>query len=912
MKKKGLILRLKEQHREIEKLQKMISEFEDNKIEYNSNLIVINRNWNLFEQQLQQYVVELEESENFKKELEQFNSYFESLENKNVPPLLQQLLNPTPNTKSSKSKNEYEYELVISESINQRANTTLNIFSKIVKYISNQRYLLYSLIDKIKSNHPIDKVLIEINEKLTQENKSHNEKYDQLHKKYLSLQSQLNNFSQISSLDKEKLKELDEKIYLLEESSKFAERKMDKQNNEIQRLLSEIESLKLSNVVQQDPLKSSQPLSLHSSVHDLSQPYSSLSQSSAPPLNPLLQTDQKEVLGDYQFYINDLQKRLSEKEKLILELEERNNYLIQEENKVKSNLEGMTEMSIKKSHVYAQLEDKLKYYMEELSQSKQNNESLCETSERNSIFHSLEIKSLKEKFVNEKNILTKELEQAKQKISSFRNHNDELLLQLQSKTSTNNDNLSQEFEILKQNYLSRIEYLEKKNEELKKDLQNNLSSSSSLNLLLNSENIEGGNNNNISDNNNNNISDEKNNINNNHSINGVGGLKHLLIKKDVLLDESNQKNGQLTKEIESLRQRLLKCEEEKGDLQLLLSVHQTSTTEQREIEEIRKQEKKLQNENKKLLELIESLKLNSSENSVNESEDSTQKQISVQKEINLDLKVQIEELKRTKEEIGESLSFQKKTNESLIKEMNSIHVGYEALQEQNERILSKMSNKEEDNQQILLNERQKSKQLNNLLKDEIDILTVKIAKLKELTQKQKLTIEELQNLNSQLDLLRQNKEETKLQYEIYISINKKQSRDLNFKVVELSKNLESKTNQYNELKKKTEENNLSHQKILTKISKTQEENGSLERRLQREKEKFNNQNDNSQLEEELREYQQILKCSVCNDRRKDAIITRCMHMFCKTCIEENLRLRQRSCPGCGINFGQNDVKSIYL
>ena len=86
--------------------------------------------------------------------------------------------------------------------------------------------------------------------------------------------------------------------------------------------------------------------------------------------------------------------------------------------------------------------------------------------------------------------------------------------------------------------------------------------------------------------------------------------------------------------------------------------------------------------------------------------------------------------------------------------MNSIHTGFGALQEQNERLLKKLSNKEEDNEQGIVNERMKYKQANNLLKDEIDILTVKISKLEEFTQKQKLALEELANVNSQLDQLR--------------------------------------------------------------------------------------------------------------------------------------------------------------
>jgi E3 ubiquitin-protein ligase BRE1 len=56
----------------------------------------------------------------------------------------------------------------------------------------------------------------------------------------------------------------------------------------------------------------------------------------------------------------------------------------------------------------------------------------------------------------------------------------------------------------------------------------------------------------------------------------------------------------------------------------------------------------------------------------------------------------------------------------------------------------------------------------------------------------------------------------------------------------------------------------------------------------------------------------MLRCSVCRDRFKQVAITRCYHLFCKECIDENLRNRHRKCPACGEKFGQDDVKTIFF
>lgn len=56
----------------------------------------------------------------------------------------------------------------------------------------------------------------------------------------------------------------------------------------------------------------------------------------------------------------------------------------------------------------------------------------------------------------------------------------------------------------------------------------------------------------------------------------------------------------------------------------------------------------------------------------------------------------------------------------------------------------------------------------------------------------------------------------------------------------------------------------------------------------------------------------LLNCSVCNVRWKNVIITKCYHLFCRECVNENLKVRSRKCPACSKSFGQDDVHEIYL
>eukprot|EP00547_Thalassionema_nitzschioides_P006582 CAMPEP_0194209154 /NCGR_PEP_ID=MMETSP0156-20130528/7379_1 /TAXON_ID=33649 /ORGANISM="Thalassionema nitzschioides, Strain L26-B" /LENGTH=892 /DNA_ID=CAMNT_0038936269 /DNA_START=132 /DNA_END=2810 /DNA_ORIENTATION=- len=55
-----------------------------------------------------------------------------------------------------------------------------------------------------------------------------------------------------------------------------------------------------------------------------------------------------------------------------------------------------------------------------------------------------------------------------------------------------------------------------------------------------------------------------------------------------------------------------------------------------------------------------------------------------------------------------------------------------------------------------------------------------------------------------------------------------------------------------------------------------------------------------------------LACPVCNHRDKNCIVTRCRHMFCKACVDEMIKNRNRKCPSCGQRFDNKDVEDIWL
>lgn len=68
----------------------------------------------------------------------------------------------------------------------------------------------------------------------------------------------------------------------------------------------------------------------------------------------------------------------------------------------------------------------------------------------------------------------------------------------------------------------------------------------------------------------------------------------------------------------------------------------------------------------------------------------------------------------------------------------------------------------------------------------------------------------------------------------------------------------------------------------------------------------------AQLQGEVDKCMSLLKCSTCRLNLRTTVLTKCMHTFCKQCIDARISTRQRKCPACNLAFGQGDVQQLYF
>jgi len=64
------------------------------------------------------------------------------------------------------------------------------------------------------------------------------------------------------------------------------------------------------------------------------------------------------------------------------------------------------------------------------------------------------------------------------------------------------------------------------------------------------------------------------------------------------------------------------------------------------------------------------------------------------------------------------------------------------------------------------------------------------------------------------------------------------------------------------------------------------------------------------LQKQLEISRKRLLCTLCGIRKKEVIITKCLHIFCEKCITKHFASRNRKCPQCKTAFGKSDLKDV--
>lgn len=252
--------------------------------------------------------------------------------------------------------------------------------------------------------------------------------------------------------------------------------------------------------------------------------------------------------------------------------------------------------------------------------------------------------------------------------------------------------------------------------------------------------------------------------------------------------------------------------------------------------------------------------------------------------------------------------------EALLNEIELTGQAYDDMQEQNERILQQLSSKDDANFKLIterINANQKqallSAQINELEKQiqyqEHQMETLITLKRK-LEEKEKILLNTISNLEKEVDLKQkametykrkatesaQSAQELKMHLEKYVTM-----------LVETQQMMDQKATRFmqesNKSKNLQEELNVYKRKIDRMKNMEMEMSGATIDEV---------------ILQENREYKEALTCDSCKVKQKDAVLTKCFHVFCYECLRSRYDSRQRKCPKCNAAFGANDFHRLYL
>ncbi|XP_044754768.1 E3 ubiquitin-protein ligase Bre1 isoform X1 [Coccinella septempunctata] len=398
-----------------------------------------------------------------------------------------------------------------------------------------------------------------------------------------------------------------------------------------------------------------------------------------------------------------------------------------------------------------------------------------------------------------------------------------------------------------------------------------------------------------------------------------------VVKKDPVKTEKDHREAQRAKEqkimeneiIRDLKNQLKKALNEQKEMKLLLDMYKSVIKDQRDKVQLMATEKKLRMEVDDLRQQIKKIQDSKRDDKRKMAEDEALKKIKQLEEQKYELQKQVANQKPADGSWGNVLHQMRpfvgsQEEEALLNEMEVTGQAFEDMQEQNSRLIQQLREKDDANFK-LMSERIKSNQLHKLAREEKDVLKEQVQTLttqvdaanivvRKLEEKERILQNTLATVEKELSLRQQAME-----------MHKRKAIESAQSAADLKLHLEKYHSQMKEAQQVVAEKTSSLEAEAYKTKRLQEEIAQLKRKAERMKKmEISGTTLDEVMMEEIREYKETLTCPSCKVKRKDAVLSKCFHVFCYDCLKTRYETRQRKCPKCNCAFGANDYHRLYL
>ncbi|XP_074053706.1 E3 ubiquitin-protein ligase BRE1A isoform X1 [Macrotis lagotis] len=359
-------------------------------------------------------------------------------------------------------------------------------------------------------------------------------------------------------------------------------------------------------------------------------------------------------------------------------------------------------------------------------------------------------------------------------------------------------------------------------------------------------------------------------------------------------EDGRKKEAELIKQ---LKAELKKAQESQKEMKLLLDMYRSAPKEQRDKVQLMAAEKKAKAELEDLRQRLKDLEDKEKKESKKMADEDALRKIKAVEE-------QIEYLQK-------KLAVAKQEEDALLSEMDVTGQAFEDMQEQNIRLMQQLREKDDANFK-LMSERIKSNQIHKLLKEEKEELAEQVLTLKTQVDAQ---LQVVRKLEEKEHLLQSNigtgEKELGLRTQA-LEMNKRKAMEAAQLADDLKAQLELAQKKLHDFQDEIVENSVTKEKDMFNFKRAQEDISRLRRKLETTKKPDNVPKCDEILMEEIKDYKARLTCPCCNMRKKDAVLTKCFHVFCFECVKTRYDTRQRKCPKCNAAFGANDFHRIYI
>ncbi|WOG95523.1 hypothetical protein DCAR_0414846 [Daucus carota subsp. sativus] len=361
-----------------------------------------------------------------------------------------------------------------------------------------------------------------------------------------------------------------------------------------------------------------------------------------------------------------------------------------------------------------------------------------------------------------------------------------------------------------------------------------------------------------------------------HSLRAeVQSLSDVFNRKAKEVETLSVRSSDQVAEIKKLQAVVEDLKESDLDLKLILEMYRCESIDSRDISEARTAENKAWAQVQSLNSALDEQNLESRVKKAVEAEATTQQKLAAAEAEIADLRQNFENSRREKVKLSDVLKSKQEENEVYLSEIETIGQAYDDVQTQNQHLLQQITERDDYNMKLVI-EGARARQLRDTI----------------LMEKQTM-YRTFQQASSLVDF-----------FETKTSRIEDQARMCSDQVQRLAEDRVQKSVSLENTQRRLSDAN--------KSSQLEEEVEVARRKVLRLRSEIEGSPVVQRLQQELKEYKDILKCSICLERPKEVVITKCYHLFCGPCVQKIAEGRHRKCPVCAASFGANDVKPVYI